>query len=540
MEELYDPLALEKKLAPKLSHAEYILLLVIAVMLWTAGFVDLFTHTTPDGQIFGLYSAPFFILLVLYTLGYAFWFGLIVPRDSITWLKRGLAYIQNHAAVGVTILAALGAILFTMFVWDQWLSYPLLAAAMLILIVVVVGMILLAKPEPHVKMQNWRKVVLVAALAYLGVEGALQIGALFKILPAQNTSGLFVPHGRVYQNREGAANGLTNRYGYYYPPFRLKADARKIVLVGDTFVQALQIQPEQNMGIGLEKQIRKNERDTEVLAIGFPGYGLGLYADPILYPYILKPLSPNEVVVVFHLVNDLQTQTASANTIPQFSVDDQGNVVTHPDDVVTRHTLQHVVITGYEPVKPVQALQSQLFTLTLVDSLWRGFRNQPPLVPTFPANTDSATDTAPFGASSFVFEREGSAASARSMAIVKGLLKNFKQHLDQQGVKMRLVTIPYFPAAFYQQYQGRAWSPALGKYDVFRPERELGPFAQENDIAFLPMGQFIRQAGLNTDEIKALFYKDGTGHLTPQGHAYFAQAMYACFYGADRGACGIE
>lgn len=536
MKELYDPLALEKKLAPKLSHAEYILLLVIAVMLWTAGFVDLFTHTTPGELIFGVYSAPFFVLLVLYALGYAFWFGLIIPRDSITWLKRGLAYIQNHAAVGLTLFAAFGAILFTMLIWDQWLSYPLLASAMLILIVMTAAVILLAKPEPQIKMQVWRKFVLIVVLMSLGIEGALQIGALAKILPVQNTSGLFVPYGRVYQIREGAANGLTNRYGYYYPPFRLKAGARKIVLVGDSFVQALQIQPEQNMGIGLEKQIRKSERDTEVLAVGFPGYGLGLYADTALYPLVLQPLGPNEVIVLFHLANDVQAQSVPANTIPQFNVDGQGNIAIEGDNVIARHTLQHVIITGYEPVKPVQALQSHLFTLTWVDRVWRGFRNQPPLAPIFPSNIDSANDAAPFGASSFVFERESNPASARSMTIAKGLLKNFKQHLDQQGAKMRLVTIPYFPASFYKQYAGRDWSPALGKYDVFRPESELERFAKENGISFLPMGQFIQKSGLSTDEIKALFYKDGIGHLTPKGHAFFAQALHACFYSA----CEIE
>ena len=50
----HDPFQIEQRLAHRLRDAEYLLLAVLGLMLWTAGFVDLFTTTTPDGPVFGL------------------------------------------------------------------------------------------------------------------------------------------------------------------------------------------------------------------------------------------------------------------------------------------------------------------------------------------------------------------------------------------------------------------------------------------------------------------------------------------------------
>ena len=60
-----------------LRQAEYLLPLVISLMLWTAGFVDMLTHVSPAPQLFGVYSVPFFLALLVYTLGFGVWFRLI-------------------------------------------------------------------------------------------------------------------------------------------------------------------------------------------------------------------------------------------------------------------------------------------------------------------------------------------------------------------------------------------------------------------------------------------------------------------------------
>jgi lysophospholipase L1-like esterase len=65
---------------------------------------------------------------------------------------------------------------------------------------------------------------------------------------------------------------------------------------------------------------------------------------------------------------------------------------------------------------------------------------------------------------------------------------------------------------------------------LFRPDRELQAIAESEGIPFLSMGQLMYDKNLASDEIKAFYFSDGTGHLTPAGHQFLAEAIYSCFY----------
>lgn len=70
----------------------------------------------------------------------------------------------------------------------------------------------------------------------------------------------------------------------------------------------------------------------------------------------------------------------------------------------------------------------------------------------------------------------------------------------------------------------------FGEADLFLPERELRAHAAEIEIPFLAMGEYMRASGLSTADIQALFMDEGRGYFTAEGHAFFAQAAYECFY----------
>jgi hypothetical protein len=40
----------------------------------------------------------------------------------------------------------------------------------------------------------------------------------------------------------------------------------------------------------------------------------------------------------------------------------------------------------------------------------------------------------------------------------------------------------------------------------------------------------MKTTGLSTEQVRALYLMDGTGHFSPAGHAFFADALYKCFY----------
>ena len=95
---------------------------------------------------------------------------------------------------------------------------------------------------------------------------------------------------------------------------------------------------------------------------------------------------------------------------------------------------------------------------------------------------------------------------------------------------MRLATIPVFPPAFYTANSDGTWTPELGAYDLFQPEKALQAFAHAEGIPFLAMGQYMQDSQLRTGDIQKLYFKDGIGHFTSQGHTYFADALFDCFY----------
>lgn len=139
------------------------------------------------------------------------------------------------------------------------------------------------------------------------------------------------------------------------------------------------------------------------------------------------------------------------------------------------------------------------------------------------------------GWSNFLFEKDGGEEAEEAHQITRLLLQRFYDYTRERDIQLRLVTIPVFPEAFYQTFDAGTWSPELGDYDLFLPEQMLLEFAQENGIPMLATGRTMLADQVTTKEIQAFYYSNGTGHLTPQGHAYLAGAINACFYADDHG-----
>lgn len=504
---------------------------VIGAVLWAAGFVDMLMYAGFPGPIFG-HAFPYAALLLVYATGFAGWGWLLLSTRGLTQVNRALVHAQSRPLLGLGILLALSVLVFLIFEWYPLGTLPLLNLALLGLVTLSAGMLLLVKADAVTRLQFWRKGALALIGLWVALEMTLQLAAAFHLLPASNVSGLYVSYGRVYQTEEGATNALTNRYGWHYPDFRLRPGDRRIVLIGGSFVQAVQVAPNKNMGVALERLI--GDANTEVLALGFPDYGPGIFADPILYPYATGPLKPNEVILVVHLANDVQTIAGpTPEGPPYFSLVGEAQLTIDPASTQSRHTLWHATITGYEPLNPVRTLQSNSFTVHWLDAAWRRVRNQPDSVPQYTANTDSATPAQPFGASTFVFERAGSPQAETALTILLEQIKLYHLAMAQQGLNVRLVTIPYFPAGFYEQNRGQNWSEVWGAYDLFLPERRLTALARSAGIPILPMGAYMQASGLSVEEIQGLYFKAGTGHLTSSGHQFFAHALRACFYGGE-------
>jgi hypothetical protein len=525
------PKTLEERLQPWLDQAEYLIALTIGFMVYVAGWVDLLGFESPASPVvFGRYSLPIFLVIVVYTLGFGVWFWVIGSLRALDRFKRLIAFIQRTPLLYALIWVGFIGLIWSMFNVDYWLRLPLLEVAVLVIMLLFTLVVLLARPFPDSPFQTWRKVALFLIGALILLEGVLQGLAALKLLPLENTSGVTIPYGRVYQNTEGLGNGSTNRFGWYYPEFRLAPGTQRIILSGDTFVAALQIPMEQHMGLQLESLINEQaEVETEVLAQGQLGYGASTFFNPIMSPYIWEPLEPEEIVVFFHLANDFQIDNPAVDPRPRFQIGDDGLPVVFDADFANWHYLAHLVIAGHDPANPIRTVASNLLSVQFAGGAARnvGISFQRP---EFPLHMEMRSEAQPFGLGSFVFAADGSPDAENALALAAAQLRAFTAYMAERDIRVRLVTIPFFPETFYAANSGAGWNERWEQYDLLLPERYLQQAAAEQNVSFLGMGQYMQGSDLTVENIQSLFFENGVGHLNEAGHRLFAQAIFDCFY----------
>lgn len=548
----------------KLETPEYLLLVVIGLILWTLGFVDMINHTSTKPTIFGLYSTSYFILLVIYTLGFGPWIFLLARPSHSNWLTKSVTAIQK-----TPWLAALALGIIAFLIWDLMgiqpeTSHPLsklsdvpVVRFTFVCLLLMAGVLIIFGGWTQVKpVQTWRKVLAILLGAVLLVEFFFQIMAATNLLPGtQKIADLFIPYGKVYYEGENFVKGRLNNYGLYYPDLNMADESERILLMGDTFIQALQISPDQHLGVLLNEKINNDAKQAQVMALGYPGFGPSLYLNTRILPYTIAALSPNEIVAVVQLGSDLDNSTLLEDSVVNFEFDEEGNAKVHPDpdNFEYWHDLSHFAISGFRPLDPLAVIRANYLTPRLFDAFSRQTVAQQPtisnsaadeiIIPGFEAEVtewgppghgftvvkSTVLNETP-GTSNYLFESQASPEAEEALAIFNSLIKQTNDYAEAEGISFRVVTIPIFPASFYQQYQNKPWQPEIGNYDLFRPDRELRAFSEKEGIPFLSIGQLMYDKDLPTDQIKSFYYADGTGHLTPAGHQFLAEALYACFY----------
>lgn len=517
---------LEDRLQPWIDQGEYIIGLVVIVMTWAAGWVDLLAFESFNPVIFGRYSLSFFGIFVLYTLGFAFWFWLIRSLSALDMMKRGIGFFQRKPIFLLPVLAVQVLILWSMVAIEWWATFTMLTVNILTIMVVFWVFILLAKPHTDAPFQTWRKVVLSIVGVLVLAEASLQGLAYANALPFDNLTGLTTPYGRIYQSEQGFANGTTNRYGWYAPDFPEANNGQRIILSGDTYLNGIQVAMEDTVGRALETLLKASrETDPLVMEQGQLGYGAEMFLNPLLSSVIWDSLSPDEIVVVFDLANDfkLDTQQSADDLEVDYVRDVTPYVII--DDYDTWHINAHKAIHGHDGFNPIWTLESQSL-------LWNAilYYTGNSLDPRQALDTANHSDDMPFGDATFLFNPTENEQATNALARAALELSVYNDFMAEKGIEVRLVTLPYFPSSFYDIYEGSDWEMTIDEYDLLNPERILQETAEAYGIPFLSLGQWMQSEDVDTQTIQSFFFDDGVGYLTEAGHGYLADAIFTCFY----------
>lgn len=377
--------------------------------------------------------------------------------------------------------------------------------------------------------------LLLLCVSLLFIEGALQIVAWIVPLPGVNTK-LKCPFGRVYWTREGWGNSIRNSRGWYYPEFKTDA-AHKIALIGDSFVEAVEINRYENFGVLLEKKIRADGQDTAVLAFGNHGTSPAYHMEVL--DYVSRHFAPEEAVLFIYIGNDISENSPALNQIPPgqfiyYDLDPQDGLVLNPASSEIRERFIRNLEFSHRPFLQTawMTFSSHLMTLQTIDSLRDSIALRRAQKTKFNNSADDeiAKSIRKLGLNPEVFRATPDPEAERAMSVLLKTIAACKMICDRRQIRLKVVTIPAFPPLFYETQKGSDWTRRIGDYDFQKPEQRIADFAASNGVPVLELGKFMKDKRLAVEEIQKLYFNGGCGHFTPAGHRFCADAVHETFY----------
>jgi len=382
--------------------------------------------------------------------------------------------------------------------------------------------------------QRVKQNVFLVIFSLIIFEIMLQITAIMGLIP-----GLVIyrnlPYARVYCSREGLGNSIMNRYGRYYPKFNLDSQAQRIVLIGDSFIEALGISPHKNMGVILNNLLDNyaGPGKYSVLALGTSGMGPAQYLEMV--KYAIKYFKPSEVLIFICLGNDFRDidlkkqgglgEAYKPENYIYYILDSNGNLTLHPQSVKAQKSFNsRLELNNQSILKTLPVTISSYFMTPPVVETFGRILWQKAKGPQRGSGDEIADQLERIGLDGFVFKKNLSTEAWEAITICLKILQLCDKTARENGVKLHLVTIPVFPKVFYRGKNASAFLET-GEYDFDLPEKILSKFAQEQGIQLLPMARYMQVKNIDAKVIRSLFFH-GTGHFTEQGHAFFAGALF--------------
>lgn len=367
------------------------------------------------------------------------------------------------------------------------------------------------------------------------VELGLQTAGWLGLLPGVNTK-IKTPHGRVYWSLEGLGNSVRNSFGWYYPEFNTTA-ARKIALVGDSFVEAVEIHRHRNEGVILEQQMRAAGIDAAVLAFGIHGTSPAYHRDVI--DYAARHFHPDEVVLCIYLGNDVTESSPELNLMPPskfiyYQHDGAGRLELHPESRELREQfVRGLEFSHHSPPFTLSAtISSHVMSVQVLTSLrdtWS--RRRAAAARVSAESTDPvAVQIRATGLNPRAFRVPAESEVEQAVSVLLGTIGACRDTCTTNGMTMRLALIPCFPQSFYATQKGRDWTLRFAQYDFQAHERRISAFARSNGIPVLELGQYMKNKQLDVTEIQELYLSGGSGHFSEAGHRYFAGALCETFF----------
>jgi lysophospholipase L1-like esterase len=292
-----------------------------------------------------------------------------------------------------------------------------------------------------------------------------------------------VAQGSYHINRQG----FNNEHEY--------TEARepglyRVAVLGDSFVEAFQVQRGQRFFDLLETKLKAEGLDTEVYTFGASGYGTG--QEMLLLDSEVLRYRPDLVLVVFveNDLNDTACVLPQSGDEPCFKLDEQGQLGVVPVPPHKRNLAARVLLRS----AAARYILMQRRVLDRLRSLGGGTRRS------------SIGD---------IYLKEPPTEWREAWRVVDACLA-------RMAGRCREANTPFLITNHVQMDLLRPSEGTNGEVDLDEPARILGGIVRSRDIDFVDLtGAFRRAAAIDAEPLTI----PGDGHWSVRGHRLVAEAL---------------
>lgn len=330
------------------------------------------------------------------------------------------------------------------------------------------------------------------------------------------------PGARAVWKREGYAHIEINGHGFRDRERTAvkPRDVFRIAVLGDSYVEALQVPLEQTFGYVLEQllgdcKVRERKR-FEVMNFGVSGYGTA--QELLLYRHKVREFSPDLVLLAFTSGNDVRNNTRmlEADSLRPYFIYQEGQLREDRSFVDTR--LYRVART----VSPLIA-QSRLLQLAnkvriqlKQDARERQMRGH--------VSLDAGIE---LGLDAEVYRETKEPVWEEAWKVTEGLLEMFAAETRHDGVVLVIATLSNSIQVNPDSSARKAYAEALGVRDLFYPDRRISRVAERLGVPAIMLAPRLAELAQANGVYLHGFPNTapGVGHWNEAGHRAAARVL---------------
>lgn len=337
-----------------------------------------------------------------------------------------------------------------------------------------------------------------------------------------NNHGVF--RGWRYPHAEFRSQVAINAQGYRdTEDYEYVADQWRIAVLGDSFIQAVQVEQNEAIPELLESGLKARGINSKIYNFGVSS--IGTIHQYQIFRHEVLALKPDVLVLSF-FPNDLVDNSPSykherPELTPQYDFDDQGNIQIQPFDIKSQEGL---LLSHPIDIKQSDELNQATRTINRLRDWSQRFPSSIALeflklymIDRLGLRTDYDY---PFD----IYRKEYPKPLEESFDLMTNLMSKFQQDCRREGIELVVMILPareqVHPQYWQEHVEQRRFILSHEDFDLYKPNRRLKNFLEQAEIPYLDlMPNFLA-----VKDTTKLFY-DFDHHFNAAGHAQAASVL---------------